>query len=238
MTTLVLAALIFTLAGTLQGLTGFGSGLVAIPLLCMIIDVKKAVPLALLNGLVITTFLAFKLRPFMDRKKILPLLSGSIPGILIGASMLKIVDPGWIRVLLGILLFSISCYALHARPKPLNPPRVWGYIAGFFTGFISALLSAGGPPAIIYTTLTSWEKDEIKATLTGFFVASGMVTVLAHIVTGSTTTETVRLFLTTVPFVLLGTSLGSLFSKRINRILYLRIVYCFLAVMGLLMIFG
>ena len=154
-------------------------------LLCLIMDVKLAVPLCQLNGVVITLYLAFKLRAFMDRKKILPLLIASFPGIVIGALLLKIVDPRWIRLFLGILLISFSCYVLLGKTRQVHLSHLWGYFAGFCSGIISALLSAGGPPVIIYTTMTSWTKEQIKANLTGFFVFNGLVTVLAHSLIGT-----------------------------------------------------
>jgi len=238
MSVIILACLIFLLAGFIQGITGFGAGLVAIPLLCLIMDIKMAVPLSLFNGLFITGYLAFNLRKSMDRGKILPLLIGSLPGILIGAGLLKTVNPDWIRLLLGVLLVSFSCYSLLAQPKPLILKNTWGYVAGFCTGVINALLSAGGPPAIIYTTLTPWEKEEIRATLTGFFVTSGAVTVFVHLLTGSTTVDTFRFLAVTVPSVLLGTALGSGFSGRIERVVYMRIVHFFLVLMGVMMVAG
>ncbi len=233
-----LAGFIFFLAGCVQGLTGFGAGLVAIPLLCLIIDIKIAVPLCILNGLIITSYLAVKLRAFLDNKKIIPLLLGSIPGVVLGASLLKYINPDHIRILLGILLVSYSGYNLFARPKPLNPPVIWGYIAGFFTGAITALLSAGGPPAIIYTTLTGWKKEEIKATLTGFFVFNAIFAAVAHTANGLMTLMTLKFFAVTAPFVFIGTALGSKLTDRINRKMYLQIVYGFLIIMGVILLVG
>ncbi len=226
---------IFLLAGLVQGVTGFGAGLVAIPLLCMVIDVKQAVPLSLLNGIIITCYLAYALRSHLDRKKIQPLIIGSFPGVVLGALSLKTVDPSILKIFIGVLLISYSSYALFARMKPLNPSPAWGYIAGFFTGTITALLSTGGPPAIIYTTLTSWKKEEIKATLTGFFAVNSIITTTAHILTGSTTVLTLLYFSMTMPFVLAGTALGSMLSGKINRRSYLKIIYLFLIGMGIMM---
>ena len=187
MTVFFIAGFIFLLAGFVQGLTGFGSALVAIPLLCFIIDIKTAVPLCMLNGLIITSYLAFKLRHHLDRDKISPLLIGSLPGIAVGVSLLKQVDASYIRYGIGALLIIYSLFNLIFSPRPLNPGKTWGYLAGFLTGTIGAAFSAGGPPAIIYTTLTSWKKDEIKATLTGFFAITGLITVIVHAVSGITT---------------------------------------------------
>ncbi|MBM9514367.1 sulfite exporter TauE/SafE family protein [Desulfogranum marinum] len=234
----VIAGLIFLVAGFVQGITGFGAGLVAIPLLCLIIDVKTAVPLVILNGVIITSYLAYTLRSFLDSKKILPLLVGSIPGVLLGSQCLTLVNPDLIRTFLGILLIAYSVYNLAAHPKPVKMPLFIGYAAGFCTGFITALLSAGGPPAIIYTTLTDWKKNEIKATLTGFFVFNAVFTMIVHALSGMTTLLTLKYCTVTMPLVLLGTAIGSRLTDKINRRAYLICIYVFLLMMGALMVWG
>lgn len=217
-------------------MTGFGSALVAIPLLSLLFDIKTTVPLCMLNGIIITSYLAITLRRHMDRNKIFPLLIGALPGIVIGVYFLKNIDGTFIRYGIGILLIAYSLYNLKIQPKRLDPDKRWGYIAGFLTGAIGGAFSAGGPPAIVYTTLTSWKKDEIKATLTGFFVVNGYITATAHALTGITTLATLKLFAVTAPFVLVGTGVGSKVSGKINRQTYLRLIYYFLIVMGIMML--
>ena len=238
MTVFIFCGFIFLLAGLVQGLTGFGSALVAIPLLSLIIDIKTAVPLCLLNGLIITTYLAIKLRRHLDWQKISPLLIGSLPGVVVGIGLLKEIEGTYIRYAIGVLLILYSLINLLFSPRPLHPGKGWGYLAGFFSGAIGSAFSVGGPPAVIYTTLTSWTGKQIKATLTGFFATNCYITVALHAVSGITTLTTIKIFAFTAPMVLIGTFLGSLISGRINRKTYLRLIYFFLIVMGGMMIFS
>ncbi|MDO5673524.1 MAG: sulfite exporter TauE/SafE family protein [bacterium] len=227
---------VFLFAGVVQGLTGFGSGLVAIPLLTLMIDIKLAVGLCILHNMIITSSMAYDLRRHFEWSKILPLLIGSIPGVLLGAYWFKHVNPNWLEIFLAVLLIGYSIFNLLFRPKPLYLSSVWGYIAGFFTGAISSVISAGGPPSIIYATLTGWKKEEMKATLTGFFLYYGFFTVVVFYLGGNFGPGTWLLFAITAPFVFLGTLLGSRFGKRINQQTYLRMVYILLIVMGLIML--
>lgn len=227
---------VFLFAGIVQGLTGFGSGLVAIPLLTLMIDIKLAVGLCILHNMIITTSMAVDLRRHFKWSKILPLLIGSIPGVLLGAYWFKHVNPNWLELFLAVLLISYSLFNLVFRPQPLYLSSLWGYVAGFFTGAISSVISAGGPPSIIYATLTGWKREEMKATLTGFFLYYGGLTVLVFYLGGNFGPGTWLLFAITAPFVFLGTVLGSRFGKRINQQTYLRLVYILLIIMGLIML--
>lgn len=236
MLTPFLIALIFLLAGFVQGMTGFGSALVAIPLLGFILDIKSAVPLCILNSLVITTYLSLKMRRDLEIKKVIPLCAAAVPGIILGSTLLKHLDSSIIRLWLGIMLIAYSLYSLLSSPKPKKLHTVWSYLAGFSSGAIGAAFSAGGPPTIIYTALNDWKKDTIKATLSGFFLFNSYVIATVHAISGLTTIEIFTYFMISAPFVLLGTVLGTICYGKIPHNLYLKIIFAFLTLMGIMMI--
>ncbi|UCH46268.1 MAG: sulfite exporter TauE/SafE family protein [Nitrospiraceae bacterium] len=237
MSLLLFIAIIFLAAGLIQGISGFGSALIAMPLLTLFIDVKTAVPLCILHSVLMTSYLSFKLKDHMEKRKILPLLAGSLPGIYLGVTFLKNVDSDLIKLLLGSLIASYSLYSLAVQPKPRHMHRAWAYLAGFGTGFIGSAFSAGGPPAIIYTTLTGWSKDHIKATLTGFFLVSAVVTAIVHAASGLTNGLVIHYFLTSSVFAFVGVMTGSIFYRRISRDIYVRIILIILCLLGVMMIF-
>lgn len=229
--------LIFFLAGLIQGVTGFGAGLLAMPLLAFFLDLKVAVPLCMLNGLVITGFLSLQLKNHVDPKKITPLLVGCLPGIIVGVSLLKKTNETMLTILLGLLLIAYAGHRLFFTMRPTRPVhRGWGYLAGFATGAISGAFSAGGPPTIIYTTLTGWSKDEIKATLSGFFFVGGVATAIGHAISGLTSVTVLRSFSITVIGVLAGVVLGSFCSRLFSSEGYIRLILIVLLFLGLLMI--
>lgn len=231
-----LTALIFLLAGFTQGVSGFGAGLVAMPFLTLLLGIKAAVPLCMLNGLVITGCLSLQLKLHWDRGKIMPLLLGCLPGIVVGALALKSLNADLLQFSLGAFMLVYAIYALTSRPRPLGIDSRWGYGAGFLTGAISSVFSAGGPPTVIYVSLTDWTKDEIKATLSVFFFVSGIVTAMGHAVAGLTTTAILQHFLVTWPFTLAGVLAGSRLYRRIRQRTYIRILLLLLMVMGVMMI--
>ncbi|MEN8198485.1 MAG: sulfite exporter TauE/SafE family protein [Thermodesulfobacteriota bacterium] len=236
MLTPLLIIAIFLLAGFVQGMTGFGSALVAIPLLSLFLDIKSAVPLCILNSLIITTYLSLKMRKHLHSNKILPLCVAAVPGIIVGSTILKNVDSTILRTCIGVLLISYSLYSLLNRATPRKLSTAWSYLAGFLSGAIGAAFSAGGPPTIIYTTLTDWKKDEIKATLSGFFLFNSYLIATVHAISGLTSIEVFTYFMISAPFVLLGTVLGAIAYGRIPRARYLQIIFAFLIVMGIMMV--
>ena len=85
------------LAGALQGLTGFGTVMVALPLLSLLVDIKLAVPLIALLGLFINAVQTAHLRREVEWKLLLPILLGSAVGIPAGAHLLRVVPSAWLQ---------------------------------------------------------------------------------------------------------------------------------------------
>jgi len=237
MQTYLFICLIVFLAGLTQGLSGFGSVLLSLPLLAMFIDIKTVIPLVALIGLTITTMILIQMWKHLDWKKVYPLFLGSFPGIPIGVFFLKILNKDMIQWILGVILIVYAVYSLFFRSQSKGIGERWAYIFGFFAGCLGGALSAAGPPVIIYTSLQDWSKNKIKVTLQGFFVVSGSVVVFFHAVNGLTTGTVVRYFLVSVPLLILGTYVGSFFYGKIDEKGYRRVVLILLALLGAFMIY-
>ena len=162
------------LAGFIQGLSGFGSVLVALPILVLFLDFDLAVPLASIWGMTINTILLLQLRAHLRLKNILPLTLAAIPGIPLGVYILVNANTRLLEMLLGVLLLIFSLYFIWSGGKTRKLSSRWLYPAGFCSGFLGGSLAMSGPPVIVYTALQPWDKDEMKSTLTGYFFLSGL----------------------------------------------------------------
>ncbi|PLX50426.1 MAG: sulfite exporter TauE/SafE family protein [Desulfobulbaceae bacterium] len=232
----LVVSLVFFSAGLVQGVSGFGAALLSMPLLVMVVDVREAVTLSLLNGLIINLFLSVQLKSHLDWRKILPLVVGCLPGIYAGVTLLKQMNPAIMKGCLGLLIVAYAVYCLTGRLRHRPLGRAWAYVAGFAAGTLGSAFSTGGPPVIIYTTLTGWHKDQIKATLSSFFLFITVLSLGAHAASGLTTPHVLRLFAVTALPVLAGVFLGSQFYKRLATITYLTIIYYLLIGLGIMLI--
>lgn len=232
----LLTGSVFLFAGFIQGYTGFGAALVAIPLLSFYLDVKIAVPLCVLAGLVITLTMALNLRHKLDPSKLGPLFLGALPGIALGAYLLQDLPSQVLRLALGVLLVTYAAFGLLTRIRGRRLHVFWALLAGFASGILATTLSAIGPPTIVYASLTRWTRDEIKATLSGFFLAGTAVTAVAHLATGLTTAPVLWHFVAALPGVVVGVSLGIMLSRRASERDYRKLVLGLLGVMGVMML--
>lgn len=233
----LLICLVVFFAGLIQGLSGFGSILLSLPLLAIFLDIKTVIPLVAFFGLSITIILIVQLRKHLDWKKIYPLFLGAIPGIPIGVFFLKKLDKEPIQWILGIILISYSLYGLLFRSPKKGIREGWAYLFGFLSGLLGGSLSASGPAVIVYTSLQTWGKDKIKVTLQGFFLVSGFIVVFFQALSGVTTVTVLRFFIMSLPFLILGTYVGSVFYGKIDEEHYKKVMLILLAFLGAFMIY-
>ena len=225
------------LAGFTQGLSGFGSILLSLPLLAIFLDIKTVIPLVALIAFCITIILFIQLWKHLDWKKIYPLFLGALPGIPLGVFFLKKLDKDLIQWILGIILITYSLYSLFFRSTNKPMRKGWEYLFGFFAGCLGGALSAAGPPVIVYMSLQTWNKDSIKGTLQGFFLISGAIVVFFHALSGLTTGVVVRYFLISLPLIFIGTYTGSIFYGKIREDHYKKVMLLLLTFLGGFMIY-
>jgi uncharacterized membrane protein YfcA len=223
-------------AGFTQGLAGFGSVLVSLPLVVLFWDVRTAVPLVSLLAICITTFLRVQLHAHVQFKRIAPLLIAAVPGMAVGAQLLKHVQAWYLEVLIGFLLTSFSLYLFISRPRKKELAGGWKWAAGFLSGILGGSVGANGPPVIIYTSLQPWEKDPVKSTLVGYFMIAGIGISSIHAAFGLITMDVLRLFAVGFLPAMAGVMSGSHLYGRMDTSAYRKAVTFLLLMMGIYML--
>ncbi len=237
METYLWICIILFFAAFTQGVAGFGSAMTALPLLAIFLDIKTAIPLVGLFSLSVTILLVFQLLKYLEWKKIYSLILGAIPGVPIGVFFLKRLDKDTIQWTLGIFLIVYSMYSLSYKVSKNGMREGWAYFFGFLGGCLGGALSTPGPPVVVYTSLQSWSKDKIKATLQGFLLVSYVTAVFAQAVSGATTVTVLRFYVIALPALALGTYGGSYFYGKIGEEWYRRIMLILLAFLGSFMLY-
>lgn len=239
-TTLIFVSMIIALAGFTQGLTGFGSALVSVPLLSLIVGAQTAVPIAGIFGWLVTLPIVWKMRPHIQHRTGLILFAGSIPASFVGAKLLASLPSHYILLTMGIVLVISSLHSLRST-KPLfrktSIPVTVG--AGFTSGILGASVGESGPPVIAYTSMQPWSADQVKSTLAFFFMLQMIGANISFWNEGLITEKVVSLVMSAMPAFVVGLAGGMVayhFMQK-YKIDYHRIVHCFLLVMGCALVF-
>ncbi len=223
-------------AGFTQGLSGFGSVLVSLPLLAIFLDIKTVIPLMSLFGIVISIILLMQLYRSLSIKRLVVMLLGTVPGIPAGVLLLQNVSATVLQLVLGGILITFAGYALFLKLPQLTTGRVSELTSGFLAGCLGGSIGASGPPVIIYTAVQPWSKDEIKSSLTGYFLITGIGVSMTHAAAGIITREVLIYFFAGLASLVLGVFAGTRMYGRINEATYKKAICVLLLILGVLML--
>jgi hypothetical protein len=232
METIIYLCFVALIAGLIQGFSGFGSVLFSLPVLALFLDIKIAIPLMSLSGVVLTVYLLFSLWNHLEWRKILPLLVGTVFGVPVGVLLLKNLKASYLLITLGVMLMAYSFYGLVIKPHRKTMKKYWAYLFGFLAGCLGGAFSASGPPVIVYTSLQPWNKDQIKVTLQGYFFASGIIVIFFQAFSGLMTDMVLKYFLISLAPLMIGTYVGHFFYGRIQEETYRTFMLILLGVLG------
>jgi uncharacterized membrane protein YfcA len=233
----VFASSVLFAAGFLAGLAGFGAALLSVPMLGLFLDIKAVVPITGLVTLAAHAFVLFQLWEHFEFKKVRPLIFCAIPGIYIGLLVLKFASKEIIQAILGATLVVYSLYNVLDKSKDRKRKKNSPYLFSLLSGFLGGAIGTSGPPIIVYAYRQNWSKDLIKVTIQAYFILSGLLVLIGQVLTGLITATVIRIFLASLPALVLGTYLGSILYARSREEDYRKLVLSILAFLGLLMLY-
>jgi uncharacterized membrane protein YfcA len=232
----LLAAVIFLSSGV-QGLSGFGFALVSMSLLPLFFPITFVTPLVALTAALVTFYVFLTLRTHFDIKKLSPLLIGSMLGIPLGVFGLVHLNEVVIIRTFAVFLFLYSLYSLVGKEPSFSLARRWGYLFGFVSGCLGGAYNTSGPPAIIYTSLQDWNKNEATITLQSYFIVTALFIIVMHSINGLVTVEVLKCVGIIIPFSLMGVCIGSYFFTRIKQETFKKIVFTLLLLVSTALFF-
>ncbi|WP_038058579.1 sulfite exporter TauE/SafE family protein [Thiobacillus denitrificans] len=196
-------AAILLMAYLVRGITGFGSGLISVPLLALFLPLQFVVPLILLldfTASILIGGLHFKRVQWDEIGILIPF---GIVGVVLGTSLLVKLptEPMLLALAAFILVFAVrSMLNLHGD-KPAS--RGWAIPASLTGGTVGALFGTGGPPYVMYLTHRIRDKSDLRATFSALFFTEGLTRIVSFLVAGLLMTAKVwTAYLTALPLVL------------------------------------
>ena len=208
--TLAIAAGVLLLAYFVRGISGFGSGLIAVPLLALSLPLTFVVPLILLTDFTASMVLGGRNRKLVNWDELKPLFPGSVVGVLLGASLLLSVPREPLLTALSVFVCAFALrnlFNLHGD-KPIS--RWWALPASLTGGTVGALFGTGGPPYVIYFSHRIRDKGVFRATTSALFIMEGCLRGLVFLATGLLLQPGIWwAYLGALPIMALGLWLGS-----------------------------
>lgn len=174
---LVLVAGVFLLSGLAQAVTGFGSALVAVPLLTLSTDAVTAVVAATLMSLGLTSWAAVREREHLDRPIAVRMVVAGLLGIPLGLVLLLGLGEAGLQVLMAMtVLGALVVVGLGLRP-PRRTSTTWS--TGVMSGMLLASTGMNGPPLVVGLQAAALRPHGFRSTLQTVFAVQDLLVVAA-----------------------------------------------------------
>ena len=234
---LVPAALVLAFAYTAFGLAGFGSTVIALPLLAHFFALKFAVPLLMLLDLAAFLLFGARVRKRIQYAEIGGLVPFMLAGMAAGLTLLIEVAEQKLLAVLGAFLLLYAGYGLSRRGPPAALSRAWCAPIGLAGGVFSALFGTGGVLFAIYNAGRIRDKDALRATNAAMIMLSSLVRVVLFGAAGLLTQEgLLATALVLLPAMLAGVGLGNRLHASVPAAAVVKAVYALLVIAGLTLI--
>jgi hypothetical protein len=178
------AAAILVLAYFVRGIAGFGSGLIAVPLLALFLPLTFVVPLILLldfTASLVMGGLDFKRVQWREVGMLIPF---SVIGVIVGTQLLVNLPLTPMLLILAafILVFAVRSLLNLKGEKPVS--AWWAIPASLTGGTVGGLFGTGGPPYVIYLNHRIQDKTLLRATFSALFFMEGATRIATFFVAG------------------------------------------------------
>ncbi len=214
---LLVAMLAALLAGMVTGLTGFGLALISTPLLLFVYEPRTVVVLTVFFSIFINIAVVWDSWREARRPLALALLVPSAVGVVLGAEVLRIVDPIYIRLAVGAVVVLSALILMRDVRLPGAQTR-WGpLVAGSASGALSTSTGLAGPPIVLLLASRGLPKAEFRSTSALYFLAMSLVGLLVLVGRGLVEGGEIQLALVLVPAAIVGKVVGTAFLKKVSE---------------------
>ena len=217
----------------LFGIAGFGTALIAAPVLAQVMPVATLIPMLALLDCLAAIINGVKLSDKIARHEMAWLVPLLITGSLVGGSLLLIIPPRPMMLALGVFVVCYALYSLFASQRRGKLSQLWVIPFGGIGGIFSAMFGSGGFIYAIYLSRRLDDKDAVRATVSPLIALAAFTRAVIFAIAGVYTTLTVPLTaLFLIPAMLIGLYIGHHITLRMSREQFIRVLNCVLIVTG------
>ena len=215
-----------------------GIGLLALPLLSLVISPIRAAAILLPILIVQDTVAVWAYRHTWDARNLVILLPSAAVGVAGGYLLAEYVSDAGVALAIGLLSIGFASRQLLEKGAALSQGgKPGGVLSGWFwgilTGFTSMVGSAGGPTFQVYIMPQRLRRDIFVGTGCIFFAVLNWIKVPPFMALGQLTGENLTTSFALFPLAIASTWAGVLLVRRVSGERFYTVIYGLLIFVGL-----
>lgn len=183
-----------------------GAGVVAVPLLALVMPLPQAAALMLPVLIFMDIKIIRDYRQHVNYKEVFKILPAAILGIVLAGFMMGSFSDNGLMILLAIISIVFSAWKKLLPFLGNMPGAAW--LWGSISGLTSTLIHAGGPPINLYFLARQLPKMSWLASVAVFFGVLNIVKIVPYFFLGQWKQEVLISSIVLLPFAWLGVKLG------------------------------
>jgi uncharacterized membrane protein YfcA len=201
------------IAALVQAATGVGFGLIAGPIILMVIDTGSAIQVTILLSLLVALLLAPPLYKHSQKPLLCRLILGTLIGLPLGIFVFMSVSINSLKLGVGVCVVLTAIATVRSsirnrKDKQQPGNRVHDVLTGILSGAMSVSLAMPGPPAAARMVVLGLPKDMIRATSLVLFTFSYSAAIAFQWTLVGIAGDTLSLTLSLMPSTLTGIYIG------------------------------
>jgi uncharacterized membrane protein YfcA len=216
-------------AATVNGALGYGFSSLTVPVALLFYTSRVLNPTMVIVEVAINFAVLFMNRESIPKvyKRLLPIMVGLIPGVLVGSHLLASLHPAWIKFVTYTFLLPLIFVQAAGIRRPIQAERAIGLPFGAGIGFLYSVTTISGPPLAVLFNNQGLAKKDFRAALGLIRVAESSMTAIAYYNLGLFDAHSRALVPLIVPSVLVGIPLGTALIRRLDAETFRRICMSF-----------
>ena len=222
-------------AYALRGATGFGAGVVAIPLLALALPLNVVIPVVTTLGIVASLGQSMQEARYVDWRALRGLALPSAIGLGVGLWLFASLDQALLLRAFAAFIIVYGLWSLVPRAPALRvPPRALAAAAGGAGGLVATLFGGmAGPFYAIYLRALQLDKRRFRASMSSVLLALGLVRAGGYGGLGFYDRRALAVLALCAPAMALGMLAGERWHARLEQANFERVVALLLAASGI-----
>ena len=216
-------------AAVVNGALGYGFSSITVPIALLFLSNRVLNPALVLIEVVLNAYVLWNNRDSFDAvwRRVLPVVIGLLPGIILGTTIVSQVNPAWLRfVTFSVLLPLILIQAAGYR-RPIHSERSAGLAFGGALGVLYSVTTISGPPLAIMLNNQGLANRDFRVALGVIRLAESSMTAVAYAYAGFFTATSIGLIPWIVPSILIGVPIGAYVIQRVDAETFRRVCMSF-----------
>lgn len=217
------------IAAVVNGALGYGFSSITVPLALLFLTNRVLNPALVLIEVGLNAYVLWVNRAAFPaiRSRVLPIVIGLAPGVIVGTLVLSSVRPDWLRFATFLVLLPIILVQAAGYRRPIRAERSFAYPFGAALGILYSVTTISGPPLAVLLNNQGLAKREFRAALGFIRLAESIFTAIAYGYAGLYTRASLALTPAILPSLLVGVPLGVWVIRRLDAETFRRVCMSF-----------